>query len=85
MAAWQQGQFLLQQFFARADMRFNTIEVIVTAAIATDRSGNKRELNVCKRSNLIQRGLQHSQKTASLADAWLAWSFQANFMFDYVF
>jgi hypothetical protein len=62
MAAWRRGQFLLQPIFARADVRFNTQEVIISAAIATDRSGNERAVNVCKRSNLIKRGLQHSQK-----------------------
>jgi hypothetical protein len=38
-------------------------------------------VNVMKRSGLIRRGLQKHQDTSAIADVWLAWGFQANFMY----
>ena len=82
LAAWRSGrQLLLQPDFARSDRRFNSRELLRSAGVASDRSGNERAVNVAKPSGLIARGLQHHQKTEIIADAWLAWGFQANFMF----
>jgi hypothetical protein len=81
VAAWQKGQYVLQPFFAKSDQQFSTEQLIPSAAIATDRGGNERAVNVCKRSGLLQRGLDHHGSTTRLDDAWLAWSFQANFMY----
>ena len=44
-------------------------------------SSNERAVKVAKRSGLLQRGLQLSWKPSDIADAWLAWGFQANFMY----
>jgi hypothetical protein len=80
--AFQSGeQRVMQPDFARSDRKFNSHEVLRSAGVATDRSGNERAVNVVKRSGLIQRGLQNHQQASTIDDAWLAWSFQVNFMF----
>jgi len=82
LAAWRAGrQLMLQPDFARSDQRFNSREVLRSGAVASDRSSNERGVNVMKRSALIRRGLGKHQDPASLADAWLAWGFQVNFMY----
>jgi len=75
------GQMTVQPNFAKSDRKFNSEEVLRSAAIATDRSANERGVRVCKHSGLLKRGLQHHQSTAAIDDAWCAWSFQVNFMF----
>ena len=69
------GQMCIQPNFAKSDRRFNSNEVLRSAAIATDRSSNERAVKVSKRSGLIARGLQPHHKTATIADAWLGWTF----------
>jgi len=81
LAAWRGGrQLMLQPDFARSDRRFNSREVLRSGAIASHRSGNERAVNVMKRSARIRRGLEKHQDPAIIADAWLAWGFQVNFM-----
>jgi len=85
LAAWRAGrQLTLQPDFARSDRRFNSQEVLWYATVANDHSGNERQVNVSKRSGLISRGLQHNQCPSTIADAWLAWGFQVNFMYKLV-
>ena len=72
---------MLQPDFAKSDRRFNSKEVNRSGAVSSDRSGNERAVNVSKRSGEIQRGLQKHQETSVIADAWLAWGFQVNFMY----
>ena len=81
IAAWRKGQYLVQPKFARSDRKFTTEDILTSACIATDRSGNERAVNVCKYSGVIQRGLLRSGNPADLDDTWLAWSFQSNFVF----
>ena len=59
-------------------------ETIISADIAADRSGNKRAVNRCKESGFIKRGLHQNSDPAMMDDVWLAWSFQANFMYNSV-
>ena len=54
---------------------------MVSASVASDRSGNERAVNVCKKSGYIKRGLAPHGEPRRLNDSWLAWSFQANFMY----
>lgn len=85
VAAWQKGkQSILQPTFAKSDQQFTTNQLLSSAAIATDRGGNERAVNVCKQSGLLKRGLQQNGTMEDLDDAWLAWSFQANFMYNSV-
>jgi hypothetical protein len=57
---WEHGQFTAQPIFGRSDERFtgcDTIysgDTIYSASIASDRAGNERAVNVCKRSGVIQ-------------------------------
>jgi hypothetical protein len=82
LAAWRKGQYLLQPTFAKSDQQFTTEDILTSTAIATDRAGNEHAVkNICKQSGVIQRGLHRNGSTADLDDSWLAWIFQANFMF----
>ena len=72
---------LLQPFFAKADRKFSTREVLHSAKIASHRSGNERAVNVAKRSGKIARGAECHEDLGDIADLWLCWGFQANFMF----
>ena len=81
LPAWRAGQQLVYQpIFAKSDRKFTGRETIKSAKIATHCSGNERAVNRCKMSGYIKRGLQPHGKTYTLDDAWLAWSFQTNFM-----
>ena len=82
MAAWRTGkQLLLQPFFAKADRKFSSKEVLASARIASHRSGNERAVKVAKRSGKIARGALGPENLANLDDLWLCWVFQANFMY----
>ena len=82
MAAWRAGkQLFLQPAFVRSDRKFNTREVNRSSTVASDRSGNERAVNVAKRAGVLKRGLRPNESPEVIADAWLAWGFQANFMY----
>ena len=52
-----------------------------SASTATDKSGNERAANVQKRAGYIQKGICSKSNLKRADDVWIAWSFQANFMF----
>jgi hypothetical protein len=81
-AAWRQGQFVLQPTFAKSDKKFSTRDVLRAASVAADRSGNERAVRVSKMSAYVKRGTAQHKNMVRLCDAWLAWSFQSNFMFE---
>ena len=80
-AAWRNGQFVTQPDFAKSDRKFQTGEVLRSASIAADRSGNERAVRVSKMSNYVKRGTESHKNLERLSDIWLAWSWQGNFMF----
>ena len=81
LPAWRAGkQEVIQPIFARSDRKFTGRETIHSASVATDRSGNERAVNRCKLSGFIKRGLQKNGNPKLMDEAWLAWSFQTNFM-----
>ena len=86
-AAWRMGQFVLQPIFAKSDRKFTTADILKSASVATDRSGNERAVRVSKMSSYIKRGTEgsHNKDLPRLCDIWLAWSFQANFMFKPIY
>mmetsp|Transcript_42179 Transcript_42179/g.119287 ORF Transcript_42179/g.119287 Transcript_42179/m.119287 type:complete len:88 (+) Transcript_42179:153-416(+) len=85
MAAWRAGkQLLLQPTFAKSDAKFNSEQVKRSAEVAADRSGNERAVKVAKYSAMIKRGLEENQDPRMLADAWLVFGFQSNFMYKSV-
>jgi hypothetical protein len=82
LAAYRAGkQECIQPIFAKSDRRFVGDETVVSASVASDRSGNERAVNICKQSGYIKRGLTPHGNPRRLNDSWLAWSFQANFMY----
>jgi hypothetical protein len=82
LAAWRNGmQTMLQPWFAEADQKFGSKQVLTSAQIAHDRSGNERAVSVAKRSNLVKRGHHMAGDPATTDDVWIAWPFQANFMY----
>mmetsp|Transcript_2874 Transcript_2874/g.4131 ORF Transcript_2874/g.4131 Transcript_2874/m.4131 type:complete len:119 (-) Transcript_2874:6-362(-) len=79
LAAWRTGgQLLLQPFFAKSDRKFNSREVLLSGAIASDRSANERAVKKMKASGMIARGIHQKQDLFRSADVW---GFQCNFMF----
>lgn len=81
-AAWRQGkQMVLQPTFARSDQKFSSMDVLSSSAIASNRGGNERAVRVVKMSALLKRGFQNNSSTDHLANVWLVWGFQVNFMF----
>ena len=83
LAALRAGaQLVLQPFFKTSDRRFTSKELLVSAAVAADRAANERQVNVAKRAGFLRRGVQNHQSLEVMSDVWLAWSFQANFMFE---
>jgi len=82
-AAWRAGeQLLLQPFFARSDRKFSSREVLLSGAVASDRSGNERAVNCLKSSGMIARGIHQTQDLSRFADVWKAYGFQCNFMYN---
>ena len=85
LAAWQTGQQLtLQPEFARSDRKFGRNATLTSAKIAADRAGNERAVRLTKMSGYVKSGLENRQAFVRLADAWLSWGFQVNFMYDEV-
>ena len=56
-------------------------KTIRSVSIAADRSGNERAVNVQKRLALLSQGLKPNASPERMDNVWLAWGFQANFMF----
>jgi hypothetical protein len=81
VAAWQKGQYVLQPRFTKSDQQFTTEHLLSSAALASDQGGNEQTVNICKRSGILQHGLPQNGSTGDLDNAWLAWNFQANFMY----
>ena len=81
-AAWRAGkQECIQPTFASSDRRFTSVEALISASVAADRSGNERAVNQSKRSGLLKRGLKPNGCPARMNNSWMAWSFQSNFMY----
>jgi hypothetical protein len=84
-AAKAGNQKCLQPYFAESDKRYGSHEVIFSASVAATRSGNERSVRHMKHSWLIKRGASFQPFDFDLlADLWLAWGFQVNFMYDSV-
>ena len=50
-------QLTLQPTFVKADCKFKGYETLMSAAIATYRSGNERSVRLSKQSEFINRGI----------------------------
>ena len=76
------GQYVLQPYWKKSDRKFTSKELLVSIAVASDRAANKRQVHVTKLSGYLKRGVQTHQKLETMADVWLVWGFQSNFMFE---
>jgi hypothetical protein len=81
-AWWAGGRLLLPPFFAKSDRKFSIDEVLLSGAVATDRSASERTVRLLKASNKVAGGIHHRQGMERVADMWLAWGVQCNFMFN---
>ena len=82
---WREGeQECFQPCFASSDRKFASSEMLVPATVAADRSGNARAVKNYKGSAYLKRGLKPNGCPKRLNNVWMAWSFQANFMYDSV-
>mmetsp|Transcript_31315 Transcript_31315/g.68778 ORF Transcript_31315/g.68778 Transcript_31315/m.68778 type:complete len:152 (+) Transcript_31315:415-870(+) len=55
-----------------------SLQVLTSAAVAADRAGNERAVDVSKRAGMLSRGVRPSESIDRTCNLWLAWSFQAN-------
>jgi hypothetical protein len=85
LEAHRHGQTCLQPEFAKSDEQFRRNQTLHSACVAVIRSGNERAVKVVKNLWLIKGGcVDQLWEFNMLADAWLAWGFQVNFMYDTV-
>jgi hypothetical protein len=83
LEAKAEGQQCLQPVFARSDEQFRAGETLYSGCVAVVRSGNERAVKRCKLSWFLKRGTRDQGWDHSVvADVWLAWGFQVNFMYD---
>ena len=75
------GQICIQPMFAESDSTFTSNEMLYSASVAADRSGNERAVNRAKLSGAVKRGLYPRTSPIRLNKIWEAWSFQTNFMY----
>jgi hypothetical protein len=82
---WRVGkQECIQPSFANSDQKFSLSEMLVSATVAADRSGNERAVKISKGSTFFKRGLKPGGCPIQLNKVRMAWSFQANFMYTSV-
>lgn len=77
-------QQTLQTDFAKGDQIFTSKETLTSAGIVTDMSDNERAVRLSKQSGYINRGIAPCGSLVGMDNAWMAWSFQCNFMFENV-
>ena len=54
LAAWRAGgQLLLQPFFRKSDRQFSSKEILLSAVVASDQSGNEKAVKRMKLSGMI--------------------------------
>ena len=75
-------QRTLQPDFAKSDRKFKAIESLSSSTVATDRSGNERAVRYSKASGYVKRGKYGQQDLKRIDDAWLAWGFLCNFVYE---
>lgn len=68
-------QLTIQPDFAKADCHFKGKKTLTSAAIATDRSGNRRAVRLSKQSGYINQGIQAAGSPLRMDNAWMSWSF----------
>lgn len=75
-------QKCLQPSFSRpGGAKFSGKDTQLTAAVAADRGANERAVKIAKISKFVSNGYRHTVTVTQLCDSWLAWGFQANFVY----
>ena len=83
MVAWKTSkQHVLQPVWAETNRQFGWNQRLLSALVATDHVGNDRAGNVCKRARFVSRGCIKNMSPKQINNAWMTWSFQANFMYN---
>ena len=83
LAAWRNGkQLTLQPEFAKSDSKFGRNKTLTSAKIAADRAANERAVRLAKMSGYVKRGVTERTVFERVDNAWLAWGFQVNFMYN---
>jgi len=74
-----------QPIFAKSDEQFQRNDLLLSAGVAVNRSGNERGVKYLKHSWIVRRGIKHGNfDLSTIDDIWLAWEFQVNFMYKNV-
>lgn len=76
------GQIVRQPSFLKGNRRFYGREMLRSASVANIRSGNERAVRKAKLAGFIRKGLRAGESPRRLDDAFLAWTFQCNFMYQ---
>ena len=74
----------MQPVFSESDKKFTPMQVVYSAKVATDRSGNERAVHYSKLSEHLKAGLPTHGSPVLFDNLWLAWNFQVNFMYKRV-
>ena len=79
-------QLCWQPVFAESDKRYGRYATLLTLLVIYTRSGNQRSVKHMKYSWFIVHGSQNMPNIdlELVADIWLAWGFQVNFIYDLV-
>ena len=78
------AQRVLQPIFKIKDKQRTDEEVLTTASIASDRSGNERAVKLMKTAGIIKSGIESNQSFKTVNDYWHVYGFQVNFMYKSV-
>ena len=83
MESWKSNcQTALQSPSAKSDRRFDGKQTVFAGSVAHDRGGNERGVRVCKRCGLVRKGFLSGMSATRLNNAWRAFGFRANFMYE---
>ena len=75
--ARQQAQSCCQPIFAKSDEQYQRNDLLLSARVAVNRSGNERGVKYMKHSLIVCRGIKHGNfDLATINDVWLLWGFK---------
>lgn len=82
--AFKAGKQTVQQpiFRERNQQRFTGRETLLSASIASIRSGNERAVAKAKMAGFLKKGLRPSECPERLDNVWLAWGFMVGYLGD---
>ena len=66
----------------RSDRNFTSTDTLLSATVASDRSGNERAVRIMKQSHYVVKGLRPGANPVRLNMIWECWGFLVNFMYQ---